>query len=240
MNRIRILTMILICGTPAVFADPIPKDQSNLVKPIAHFRFDGNARNEVKGGETFELKNTEFKDNALYLNGQYEMTNPDDGYRTICKTPKIDFMNYTVALRFKAENFDDRMSNLITGGPSCRWFGMERSIHGNLVVTLNNGEFEAEIENAPIPKDEWTVIACSVDVPRLRAIVAVNGKKVASIDLPKDFEVNVLKFNSDDSDQKWTFTNYGNGNCFHGLVDELLIYGQSLTAGELEKIPLKP
>lgn len=59
------------------------------------------------------------------------------------------------------------------------------------------------------------------------------------INLPKDFDI-TAKQSGNDEDKVWLFANYGNGNVFHGLVDELLIYSRALTAEELERVPLKP
>jgi Concanavalin A-like lectin/glucanases superfamily len=240
MDIVRVLTAIAACGCTAALAAPALKDDKSPVKPLAHFRFAGNAKNEVKGEAEFELKNTEFKDNALSLNGVYEHNGRADGYRAVCKTPKLDYEKFTAALRFKAEEFGEGKSNLLTGGTLYRWFGLERSRGGNLVVTLNNRDFHKEVDGAALEKGKWVVVACSVDVPARKAVAAVNGKKVAVIDLPKDFKVAVAESKEKDADKVWSFTNYSNGNVFHGLVDELLIYGRALTAEELEKIPLRP
>ncbi len=227
---------------------------------MAHFRFNGDAKDANKINPDFELEKTEFKDNALYLNGRYEFAVEKDGYRAICKTSGLDIEQFAVALRFKSEEFDVLgKSNLFTGGVDIyRWFGLQRSQKGNLVVMLNNGNFKKEIKGASLEKGRWTVVACSVDVPARKMIAAVNGKVVGVIDLPKDFQiidfpkelqgielpkelkVAVAKLKMKGSEKEWSFTDYGHGGCFHGLVDELLIYGRSLSAEELEKIPLRP
>lgn len=227
---------------------------------LAHFRFNGDAKDTNEVNPDFELRNTEFKDNALYLNGRYEFAVEKDGYRAICKTSGLDIERFAVALRFKSEEFDVvGKSNLFTGGVDIyRWFGLERSQRGNLVVMLNNGLFRKEVKGAALEKGKWTVVACSVDIPARKMIAAVNGKKVGVINIPKDFkiidvpknlqgidlpqeiEVAVANLKKKDTEKEWSFTNYGHGGCFHGLVDELLIYGRALSAEELEKIPLRP
>lgn len=234
------LSALALLTASIVVAAPVPKGDKPPAEPAAHFRFDDSGKNEVKGGAEFDLTNTEFKEKALYLNGQYDRGNAAGGYRVVCKAPNLDYDTYSVALRVKAEEFGDRKSNLFTGGTSYRWFGLERSAAGNLVVTLNNGRFRKEVEGAALKAGEWVVVACAVDVPGRAVTVAVNGKKVAVVDLPKDFAVEVAKSKARDADKVWSFTNYSNGNVFHGLVDELLIYGQALTADELAKVPLKP
>src|SRR5262249_53539899 len=49
-----------------------------------------------------------------------------------------------------------------------------------------------EVEGAALEAGKWTVVACSVDVPGRKVIVFLNGKQVADVDLPKDFELDVV------------------------------------------------
>ncbi|APZ96641.1 hypothetical protein Fuma_06314 [Fuerstiella marisgermanici] len=240
-------------------------EQEPAPEPLAHYRFNGDAKDAKGVHADFELENTAFKDDALYLNGHYELSVEKGGYRAICRTSGLDIAGYTVALRFKSEphrieEFRSFRSNLFTGGVSSyRWFGLQRSQNGNLVVMLNNGLFRHEIKGVALEHHKWTVVACSVDIPARTVIAAVNGKQVSIIRLPMDFKVIDLPkgirlpkelegrdvklrtmLMQKDTKKEWSFTDYGHGRCFHGLVDEILIYGRALTAGELEKIPLRP
>jgi hypothetical protein len=221
------LCMFLGATSPA---DKLP------TAPLAHFRFNGNANDEIRSNPAFRLKNTQFKENALYLNGEYE-TPFHVGYYAVCATPKLDYMSFTVALKFKAEEFGPDKTNLLTGGTACRWFGMNRSEAGNLAVTLNNQDFTHEIKDATLETGKWTTVACSVDVSARKVVVFLNGKKAADIDLPKDFKLRVIDTEFEDTDKQWTFTNYSNGSVFHGLVDELVIFGKALSPEQLAKIP---
>jgi hypothetical protein len=211
--------------------------------PLAHFRFDGNAKDQIKGNADFVLTNTDFKDNALYLNGEYQ--NPLKlGYYAVCATPKLDYARFTVALRFKAEEFSDDKTNLktnlLTGGTAYRWFGLNRSEAGNLTVTLNNQDYAREIKDASIEEGKWTVVACGVDIPSRKIVVYLNGRKIGDVDLPKNFKLRVVDSDSKDADKQWSFTNYSNGNVFHGLVDELMIFAGMLSDKEFANIPLRP
>lgn len=214
--------------------------------PLAHFRFAAKAKNEGKGTATFDLKNTEFKDDALYLNGKFGYGG-EVAYRAVCKTPALDYSTFTVALRFKAEDFTPYQinkitatkTNLLTGGILYRWFGMNRSQAGNLVVTLNNQAFAYEIKGAALEKGKWTMVACAVDLPNHKITVCLNGKKVAEIAIPKDFKLTIIDAKEKESEKVWSFTNHSNGNVFHGLVDELLIFDRVLPAKEMEKITLR-
>lgn len=177
MNMVRVLTTIVVCGCAAAVAAPVPKNLKPALEPLAHFHFNGDGKNEVKGGAEFDLNNIEFKDNALFLNGLYENSGIKGAYRAVCKTPGLDYNEFTVAMRFKAVEFGQNKSNLFMGGTSYRWFGLERSQDGNLIVTFNNGSFGEEIKAAALDKGEWTVVACSVDLPNRKVTVALNGRR---------------------------------------------------------------
>jgi pilus assembly protein CpaB len=214
--------------SPGVLA----RDDALPSPPLAHFRFDGSAENRGTGNAKFELKNTQFKDESLYLNvikdGAYT-----DGYRAVCVTPEINYETFTVVIRVKPEVF----SNLITGGISYRWFGMQMSHTGELVITLNNQSFSKVIDKVRLENGKWATVACAVNVPGRKIIVLLNGVKAEQIDLPNDFELEVVKAKVDD--KEWSFRNYSNANYFQGFVRELLVYDRVLSLYELEEISLQ-
>jgi hypothetical protein len=221
----------LVAGAPAVK----PKDEG---PPLGRFKFDGNATNTGTGKATFRLKNTRFKDDALVLNGLYIGTKPD-GYTAECATPTLDYNQFAVALRARAEDFAGKNRNLITGGRSYRWFGLQRSEGGELTVTFNNGEVRHEFKGAGLEAGGWFTVACAVDLSKRTVRAYLNGKAAGEFELPKAFAFEVATSEVKEADKVWTFTNYSNGNVFHGLVDELLIYDRALTPAELTALPLK-
>jgi hypothetical protein len=220
----------LVAGAPAVK----PKDEA---APLGRFKFDGNATNSGIGKATFRLKNTEFKDDALVLNGLYNGTKPA-GYKAECATPALDYNRFTVALRAQAEDFSGERP-LIVGGPSYRWFCLQRSDGGELTVTFNNGEIRHGFKGAALAAGEWFTVACAVDLSKRTVRAYLNGKTAGEFELSKDFTLEVAASDAKERDRVWTFTNYSNGTVFHGLVDELLIYDRALTPAELTALPLK-
>lgn len=219
----------------------LDRDEDDLqVKPVARFRFDGNADNTGTGRARFDLSNTEFVADALYLNGSYEHGGVGGGYRALCRVSEFDYQPFTVAVRFKAEEFGGAKTNLVTGGTSYRWLGLSRSNAGNLVVSFNNQRERHEIPGMMLEVDRWIVVACSVDPSRGQVLVSVDRKKPIAVELEKDFTFEVAKSSSRESDKNFGFTNYSNGQVFHGLIDEFLIYDRSLSAEEIVKVPLAP
>jgi hypothetical protein len=237
MSTILSVVSVLGVGITISFRAPSAEDKPRPA-PLVHFRFNGNAKNEGKDIAPFELKNTEFRDGALYLNGRYEFSRDRNGYRAVFKTPKLNYKAFTVAIRIKAEQFTPGKSTILVGGTSARWFGMNRAESGNLTVTLNNQAFAREIADTQLDAGQWIVVACGVDLRTRRLVVFVNGKKADDFTLPKDFRLNVIGSSMENSDKNWSFANYSNADVFCGLVDELIIHNRLLTDDEFSRIPL--
>lgn len=213
-----------------------PKGLQDKTGPLAHFRFNGNAENECQGDAQFELRNTEFRGDALYLNGKYDLDNKS-GSRAVCSTPTFDYTAFTVAIRLKAEEFRPGRSNIITGGAHDRWFGMEISRSGNLTITFNNQRVMREIKQCPVVAGQWIALVCSVDLAARRFAVYADGRNVAQVELPEGFRLEVAESKWDTSSKSWSFANYGNANVYHGLVDELILYNRLLSPEEVGRIP---
>src|SRR5262245_38934468 len=91
-SAIRLLTLVLGLGVTLALA---AADEKPQVSSLAHFRFNGNAKDENKTNPDFELAHTEFKDGALYLNGKYENGIDKDGYRAVCSMSKWNYATFT-------------------------------------------------------------------------------------------------------------------------------------------------
>ncbi len=232
-------------GFALLFALPLPSlcaahRAATQSTPYALFQFNGNTTNKGTGKATFELRNTRFQNNALYLNGKYEHGPEHGGFHAVCSTPAVPYETFTVALRFKAEVFTSGKNNLITGGTSARWFSLCRSEAGHLVITLNNQDYQHEIKGVTLDKDKWTEIACGVDIPQHKISVFLNKKNVDNIVLPSSFTLQTGDAEDKDADKNWSFTNYSNADVFQGWVDELRIYDHCLSDGELAALSLHP
>lgn len=220
-------TLCCVCGLRPLRA------QVPAAPPLARFTFNGHAACEPPGAGEWELRNTEFKDHALYLNGIYEFgPQGPRGFHALCRTPGLNFDAFTVTLRFKADSFENSdnafKQNLLTGGKR-RWFTLQRSAAGRLQVGLNNLKHRREIEKVSLEAGKWMVLTCCVDMARKQITVYMDGQPAGGFELPADFQFDV------EADKAWLFANYGNANVYHGLVDELLIHNRALSAEEVRQ-----
>jgi hypothetical protein len=87
-------------------------------------------------------------------------------------------------------------------------------------------------------ENQWVTLAVSCDLDARQAVVYLDGKKEAAIQLPDDLKLDVVGTNSEQSDKVWAVTNYSNGNAFKGQVDELVIFGRVLSDAEIKALRL--
>ncbi|MBX3448871.1 MAG: hypothetical protein KF777_04880 [Planctomycetaceae bacterium] len=245
-----ILGMVLNSSYRALFVGGLimgflpPAEADSPAAPLARFTFNGHAHNSASGKAEWELLLTEFRDDALYLNGVYEFgPHAERGYHALCRTPDLQYTAFTVTLRFQAESFTDDPATmgLIVGGRNHRWFALERSRAGHLTVMFNNGAFRHELMNTKLKAGKWTVVSCGVDLAAGRVVVLLDGAQVGDFSLPENFRLEVIGSKFEATDKLWTFVNYSNTNLFHGLVDELVIHNQMLSSDEMraesQKLP---
>ena len=209
----------------------LPRGKTHL--PLARFRFDGDGVSTGLKPVSFNLKNTEFRDDKLYLNGKYEHSEGKTGYRAVCQTPNFSYKAFSVAVKFKAEKFN---SVVLVAGTGFRWFALRRARSGNLAISFNNGRLFREIKNVPLKKGVWTNLACGVDLNAKKVVAYIDGNKVTEFDLPRDFKLDLAGESKarQNREKNWTFTNYASGDSFHGLVDELIIFNRMLSDEEFK------
>jgi hypothetical protein len=242
MNRLNALILIVLAvgGASGRDANSQQFPSSGL---LAHFGFNGNGKDDTGINADFELKNTEFIDNSLFLNGIYEH-GPKGGYRAVGSTPKMSYQTFSIVVRFKLATPREGASqpNLITGGTSHRWFGLRFSdtVGGKLIVYLNNGDHAQRVEGTIVRVNTWTVVVCTVDLALRRIVIYQDGKIAGTIDLPKDFVTDVLSNDPKGQDKVWSFTNYSNADTFHGWIDDFALYDRVLLADEVSKLKVGP
>lgn len=237
------MALILLASADPAFASP-NKEYSEQVPAkgmLAHYKFDADGSDSCCVSDPFQLSNTKFVKDTLYLNGCYEHGG-DFGYRAIANLPGLNYKSFTISLEFKPLDpsrrtniltrlfnlsFEDT-GNIITGGTSHRWFGIRRNRKGALEITLNNQDYVHTYESVYVNNEAWNRITCCVDLENMLIRTFFNGKGLEDVHLPSDFVLSVLGSRSEDSDEQLTFTNYSNGKTFTGYVDNLRVFDCSL------------
>lgn len=248
--------------TPPVVVTPAPADSSippprvkpamlrsgdkNPSEPCARFTFeDAEDENLGTGKAKLLRRNAPIRDGVMHLNGIYPISKEGDSASFAqVRTPSLVYDGFAVAVRFKADEFakvHESVTNpVLVAGPDYRWFILSRNSAGKLVVELNQGKTSFVAESVRLEAGKWTVVACSVDLPRRKVLVFANGEKALEAQLPADFAWKVAEGDSRESDKVWLFINFSNGQAFKGSVGGLLVYDTALNADQMAKIPLKP
>ena len=217
-----------------------PEPPANYL--LADYTFNGSGLNSFGMVGSFELSNTEFVENTLYLNGCYE-GGPKNGYSAIARMHWLGYSSFTVSLEFKplsssrSSNILTRlfnlssedMGNVVTCGTSYRWFGISRNENEALEVTLNNQDYVHTYEDDYVNGKAWNRVTCCVDLENLLIRTFLNSKKLEEVHLPSDFALRVVDSGKKWTDKNITFTNYSNGKTLHGYVDNLKIFCKALS-----------
>jgi TonB family protein len=206
-----------------------PRKALNL---LAWYKFGSDGSDATGISRPFSLSgNTVFRDGSLYLNGVYEVSVE----KAVANVPRLNYLHFTAALDFKAETFDVKKRVILYGGTAYRWWGLGWN-NGFLELTLNNGSFRHLFESAELSQGAWHNVICSADLSAGVIRTVLDGKALEDVQLPQDFRLEVVGSQREGGDKQFTFANYGIGTTFQGYVNNLRIYGDSLSAAELHSL----
>ncbi|HET6884503.1 MAG TPA: LamG-like jellyroll fold domain-containing protein [Pirellulales bacterium] len=208
--------------------------ENGLPEPIADFLFNGNGKDEVSAASIVQLKNVEYRDDALYVNGLHALNGGGRETTVYLGTDLMDLHKFTVALRFKASVFDATHETVL-GMDSPSFFRLFRSPQGNLCVSLGQDKYLHEFTGATISAERWTTVACGVDLEAGKCVAYVNGALAGESDVPHESQLQ----NIGPTRHRWTFGDHARGPVYHGLVDELIVYDRLLSPAEFDRIPLR-
>ena len=203
---------------------------------LAHYTLDGTAADRTGNSAPMELWNTTFTNGTLCLNGLYELGDPQ-GFHALATISGFSYESFTVALDFFAADFAN--DNILTGGPSYRWFSLRHNA-GRLEVTLNNQSLVYLLPDGALRTNEWQNVLCSVDASAKRIITVLDGRRLQDVVLSPDFSFEVIGSPVENSDRVFMFANYSNASVFHGYVDNLKVWSRALNSPEIEAMLSAP
>ena len=151
-------------------------------------------------------------------------------------TPSLEYRQFTLAIRFKAESFEGRHSAIISGGPRTRWLHFSQARSGKLQLGLDNHKQRYELTE--IQAGKWYDLVCSFNRNAGRVEIYLNGKALEPIGIPKGRGFAVESMDEKDDDKTWAFQNLANATSFKGLIDELVIYDRALAPNDAAQLKL--
>lgn len=200
------------------------------------WHFDGDGKNDVPGGASWQLENAEFRFGRLVLDGIYEHSSSPDAELAIVNEPSIARNRFTLAVRFNADPGDPgRWTPVIVGGRLYRWFGA-RLQDGRLSITINNNERAFIYDNDL--DDGWHTLFVNYDHATRMLRFQVDDGLLQAVDLGSEFAWNVWNAESEYSavDTNLTFHNYSYGRAFGGEVDWVLWVNDVLAPADVVRI----
>ena len=196
-------------------------------KPLAHFRFNNNAKDISNADSKPMIKNAQFRDDALYLDGTQIPGGANNGTSFSLMTPSLDYRRFTLELRFKADTFEGRHSTIITGGPRTRWFQLSRAKSGKLQLGLDNHRFAQEFADTDLKAGQWYDLTCNFNRYAGYVQIQLNGKDLDPVGISMNRSFTVESQDESNEDKMWSFANFANASTFKGVVDELAIYDRA-------------
>lgn len=214
--------------------------ESNM---IAKYQLSENGVDTLSKSGNMILENTEFRNNALYLNGLYHY-DEDNGYKASTAKLDMDYSALSVSFSFNAIAFDKyearyphRRVTLLAGGAGARWLLIEKDFtKDNINVSFNNYRQKFTFENVGLTTGEWHKLAFSFNVSEKKLLLLLDGRLLGEKSLPSDFVIDVAERSSSESNKHLMFTNYSNGNVFYGYIKELNIANKFLDETELKEL----
>ncbi len=256
--KLRWLSPSLLCGI--LIATPARHAGASITNSlIAWFQFESNCADTLRRCPDIDLKEADYIQGALYLNGGYEFCADSPSFRAVASIPGLNYESCTMTLDFFPVDFDDPTGKgasllrswiqtltlgrfghfnetshetILMAGTSCRWLGF-RQRNGQLELTLNNQDFVHTFTNVAIHPRQWHTLACSADFKRREILTFLDGRKLDVVGLPEDFKLRILGSKEEDSDREISFSNYSNGTAFHGYADDLCVFDRALSEDEI-------
>ncbi len=221
----RIALHLACIGMAAAVA--VPCARGAALHLLAHYGFEGNPQDSTGGQAPFEiLWNAEISRGVLRLAPASSAGTPllsDFSYRS-----------FTVALDFKVGAFSGFDDNILSGGPSHRWFGVEQR-QGILAVRLStkHANYYNTFEMLQLRTNQWYHLTATVDLDSGWVRLFLNDGLVGQINVGSGAELNVEGTSAEPYDRVFSFRNHGNAFTLVGSADNLQIYNRAASPEEV-------
>lgn len=182
------------------------------------------------------------------------------GYRAIASVPGLKYESFTISVDFlplktkharPLRGFERKVNewtrgyygrwfverggspdNFLTGGKWYRWIGFNPGTNG-LEITLNNQAIRHQFKDATIRLGEWHNLMCSLDLRRKQIITVLDGQLLETVQIPDNFQFEIVGTKREAGDKELTFVNYSNGKAFNGYAAHLRVFSRALAGPEL-------
>ncbi|MEZ6039534.1 MAG: hypothetical protein R3C20_03455 [Planctomycetaceae bacterium] len=217
--------------------DGIPrrKDSPRMPSVVAHYNFDGHPMELNGTAYPMDIRNVQFSDTAMILNGKSEQVDRKNGFRAGSLIPGIDPGEFTLRIRLKPTGDSTEPQPIFVGGAGFHWLILERKPSGELIISLNHGKFTQSVPNIRISKDTWTTLICAVSASQKVVAVADDSGKPVVIQLPANLSMtSALRYSG--SQQIQFARSSPQALAFCGEIDELTLLNGVMTQGKFDAI----
>lgn len=196
---------------------------------LAHYGFEGDASDSTGQQSPFEPQwNAGISNGVLCLGPAF-----DAG----AMTPLLNgfsYRSFTVAVDFNIREFVPYSGNILSGGPSYRWFTLEAD-GGYLAARFatKSGEFFFIDPNVRVTSNRWYQAVVSADLDSGLVQIYLDGNRVFSRNIGANREFNVIGTSYEPWDKVFSFRNHGNASTLVGCADNLQVYNRAATPAEV-------
>jgi len=210
---------------------------------VAYYTLANDTRDSLGLNDAMNTQNIKFESDGIFLNGlpHYD---PPTGSHVGVSLKRLRYEQFTFSLNFKPIDFGkwkperkEVRSAIVSGGVGDhRWMALHRSDNGNLELTLNDGEFRHEFDNAPLLTNEWNCVTFAFDLGNRKACFFLNGNRLPDVSLPEDFTLKVIGSEDHFLNKAIGFGNRTTDELFHGYLRNVLLYDIALPPEELSAL----
>ena len=196
---------------------------------LAHYGFEGNVSDSTGQQSPFELLwNAGISNGVLCLG---------PAYQSDASTPRLSdfsYRSFTVAVDFNIREFVPYSGNILSGGPSYRWFTLEAD-DGYLAARFATKTGEAYFidQNVRVTSNRWYQAVVSADLDSGLVQIYLDGNRVFSRNIGANQEFDVIGTSSEPWDKVFSFRNHGNASTLVGCADNLQVYNRAATPNEV-------